>query len=76
LRGTEALTVDLAGRKLLALLDPAAARDLVDVFTLANRYGKQVLDEGVRRIGARQLRTHLRRGYLVRHSASVTLGDV
>lgn len=36
---------ELAGRKLLALFDRAAARDFVDVFVLADRYGKQVLLE-------------------------------
>lgn len=34
---------ELAGRKLLALFDRAAARDFVDVFVLADRYGKQAL---------------------------------
>lgn len=36
---------ELAGRTLLALFDRAAARDFVDVFALANRYGKQALLE-------------------------------
>lgn len=34
---------DLAGRKLLALFDRAAARDFVDVYVLAQRFGRQVL---------------------------------
>ncbi len=34
---------ELAGRKLLALFDRAAARDFADVFVLAHRFGKDVL---------------------------------
>jgi len=34
---------ELAGHKLLALFDRAAARDFVDVYLLAQRFGKQVL---------------------------------
>jgi hypothetical protein len=34
---------DLAGRKLLALFDRAAPRDFVDVYTLAQRYGRELL---------------------------------
>lgn len=34
---------DLAGRKLLALFDRAAARDFVDVYVLAQRYGRDLL---------------------------------
>jgi len=34
---------ELAGRKLLALFDRAEARDFADVFTLAQRYGKDRL---------------------------------
>lgn len=34
---------DLAGRKLLALFDRAAPRDFVDVYTLARRYGRDLL---------------------------------
>jgi hypothetical protein len=34
---------ELAGRKLLALFDRAAARDFVDVFALSKRYSKQGL---------------------------------
>ena len=34
---------DLAGRKLLALFDRAAARDFVDVYVLAQRFGWQLL---------------------------------
>jgi hypothetical protein len=36
---------ELAGRKLLALFDRAAARDFADVYVLAQRYGKAVLLE-------------------------------
>ena len=34
---------DLAGRKLLALFDRAAPRDFVDVYTLAQHYGRALL---------------------------------
>lgn len=34
---------DLAGRKLLALFDRAAARDFVDVYVLAQQFGRQLL---------------------------------
>jgi hypothetical protein len=34
---------ELAGHKLLALFDRAAARDFADVYVLANRFGKDVL---------------------------------
>jgi hypothetical protein len=34
---------ELAGNKLLALLDRAAARDFADVYVLARRFGKDVL---------------------------------
>ena len=34
---------ELAGRKLFALFDRAAARDFADVFVLAQRFGKEVL---------------------------------
>jgi Nucleotidyl transferase AbiEii toxin, Type IV TA system len=34
---------ELAGNKLLALFDRAAARDFADVYILARRFGKQVL---------------------------------
>ena len=34
---------DLAGRKLLALFDRAAARDFVDVYVLAQRFGRKLL---------------------------------
>jgi hypothetical protein len=34
---------DLAGRKLLALFDRAAARDFADVYVLAQRYGRDLL---------------------------------
>ena len=34
---------ELAGRKLLALYDRAAARDFVDVYLLVSRFGKDVL---------------------------------
>lgn len=34
---------ELAGRKLIALFDRAAARDFADVFVLAERFGKEVL---------------------------------
>lgn len=34
---------ELAGRKLIALFDRAAARDFVDVYSLARRFGKPVL---------------------------------
>lgn len=36
---------DLAGRKLLALFDRAAPRDFVDVYVLAQRYGRDLLLE-------------------------------
>jgi hypothetical protein len=55
---------DLAGRKLLALLDRAAARDFVDVFELARMYDLELLmdwaaaiDQGLDRLElARQMR--------------------
>jgi hypothetical protein len=34
---------ELAGNKLLALFDRAAARDFADIYVLARRFGKQVL---------------------------------
>jgi Nucleotidyl transferase AbiEii toxin, Type IV TA system len=34
---------ELAGNKLLALVDRAAARDFADIYILARRFGKQVL---------------------------------
>ena len=34
---------ELAGHKLLALFDRAAARDFADVYVLARRFGKEVL---------------------------------
>jgi hypothetical protein len=34
---------DLAGRKLLALFDRAAARDFVDVYELSRRYDRELL---------------------------------
>src|SRR5690348_1306281 len=34
---------ELAGHKLLALFDRAAARDFADVYVLAHRFGKDVL---------------------------------
>ena len=34
---------ELAGNKLLALFDRAAARDFADIYTLARHFGKQVL---------------------------------
>lgn len=36
---------ELAGRKLIALFDRAEARDFVDVYTLARRFGREVLLE-------------------------------
>ena len=56
---------ELAGRKLTALFDRAAARDFADVFVLAERFGKSVIleraeeiDRGFdRRILAEMLRT-------------------
>jgi hypothetical protein len=41
---------DLAGRKLLALFDRAAARDFVDVYQLAHRYGRALLIERARAV--------------------------
>jgi hypothetical protein len=46
LRPTQAATrppEPLAGNKLLALFDRAAARDFADVYVLARRFGKEVL---------------------------------
>jgi Nucleotidyl transferase AbiEii toxin, Type IV TA system len=34
---------ELAGNKLLALFDRAAARDFADIYVLARRFGKEVL---------------------------------
>jgi hypothetical protein len=41
---------DLAGRKLLALFDRAAARDFVDVYQLVHRYGRDLLIERARAV--------------------------
>lgn len=43
---------ELAGHKLLALTDRAAARDLADVYVLAHRFGKDVLLARATRIDA------------------------
>ena len=43
---------ELAGRKLLALFDRAAARDFADVYVLAQRYGKAVLLQRAHEIDA------------------------
>jgi hypothetical protein len=43
---------ELAGRKLIALFDRAAARDFVDVFTLSRRFSKKELLELAREIDA------------------------
>lgn len=43
--GPTAAPEELAGRKLLALFDRAAARDFADVFVLVDRYGKQAMLE-------------------------------
>jgi predicted nucleotidyltransferase component of viral defense system len=40
---------ELAGHKLLALFDRAAARDFVDVYVLARRFGKDVMVREPRR---------------------------
>jgi hypothetical protein len=58
---------ELAGHKLLALFDRAAARDFADVYVLAHCFGKDVLlaraaqiDAGLRRRGARRHVRHHR----------------
>jgi hypothetical protein len=43
---------ELAGHKLLALFDRAAARDFADVYVLAHRFGKDVLLARAARIDA------------------------
>ena len=43
---------ELAGHKLLALFDRAAARDFADVYVLAHRFGKNVLLARARQIDA------------------------
>ena len=43
---------ELAGHKLLALFDRAAARDFADVYVLARRFGKDVLLARAARIDA------------------------
>jgi predicted nucleotidyltransferase component of viral defense system len=43
---------ELAGHKLLALFDRAAARDFADVYVLARRFGKEVLLARARQIDA------------------------
>ena len=43
--GPSLTSLDLAGRKLLALLGRAEARDFADVFVLAQTFGKEVLVE-------------------------------
>ena len=43
---------ELAGRKLLALFDRAAARDFADVYVLVQRYGKALLLERAQAIDA------------------------
>lgn len=43
---------ELAGRKVVALFDRAEARDFVDVYALAHRYGKELLLERASEIDA------------------------
>jgi predicted nucleotidyltransferase component of viral defense system len=43
---------ELAGHKLLALFDRAAARDFADVYVLARRFGKETLLARAARINA------------------------
>ena len=43
---------ELAGHKLLALFDRAAARDFADVYVLARRFGKDALITGAAQIDA------------------------
>jgi hypothetical protein len=52
LAGPTFALAELAGRKVIALFDRAAARDFVDVFTLSRRFSKTELLELAREIDA------------------------